>query len=79
MDLVLVGSDCHAKAHCFLGVRLEKEFKVLKVVYEYICSVLDQKVCELKYLSGSQSFPSHKVATRLNYSSDTASRLNFQR
>ena len=25
-----VGSDCYIKAHCFFGVRREKEFKVLK-------------------------------------------------
>ena len=30
MDLVLVGSDCYIKAHCFFGVRRVKEFEVLK-------------------------------------------------
>ena len=30
-----------------------------KVVCEYICSVLDRKVRGLKYLIGSQSFPSY--------------------
>ena len=46
---------------------------------EYICSVHDQEVRELKYLSGSQSVPSYLVATRLNYSSDTIRRLNFKK
>ena len=49
------------------------------MVYEYICSVLDREVGELKYLCGRQSFPSYLVATRLNYSSDTASHLNFKK
>ena len=30
------------------------------MVYEYICSVFDRKVRELKYLSGSQSFSSYE-------------------
>ena len=44
---------------------------------KYICSDLDQEVCELKYLGRSQSFPRYQVAARLNYLSDTTSRLNF--
>ena len=30
MDLVLDGSNCYIKAHCFFGVRRAKEFEVLK-------------------------------------------------
>ena len=30
-----------------------------KVVCEYICSILDREVRGLKYLSGSQAFPSY--------------------
>ena len=56
MDLVLVGSDCYIKAHCFIGVQRVKEFKVSKW---FICSVLDREMRELKYLSGSQYFPSY--------------------
>ena len=41
------------------------------MVCEYICFILDRELRGLKYLSGSQSFPSYYVATRLNYSSDT--------
>ena len=60
MDLVLVGSDCYIKAHCFFGGGSTSEgIQSLKVVFEYICSVLDREVRELKYLSGSQSFPSY--------------------
>ena len=47
------------------------------MVCEYISSVLDQEVRGLKYLIGSQSFPSYSVATKLNYSSDSIRRLNF--
>ena len=32
---------------------------MFKVVFEYICSVRDQEVRGLKYLGGSQSFPSY--------------------
>ena len=49
------------------------------MVCEYICSVHDQEMYGLKYPSGSQSFPSYKVATRLNYLSDTIGRLNFKK
>ena len=59
MDLVLVGSDCYIKAHCFFWCLTSDGIQSLKVVYEYICSVLDQKVHEFKYLSESQSFPSY--------------------
>ena len=36
-------------------------------------------MCGLKCISGSQSFSSYLVATKLNYSIDTASRFNFKR
>ena len=49
------------------------------MVCEYICCVRDQEERGLKYLSGSQSFPRYKVATRLNYSSNTIRRLNFKK
>ena len=49
------------------------------MVCEYTSSVLDREVRGLKYLSGSQSFPSYKVATRLNYSSDAIRRLNCKK
>ena len=49
-----------------------------KVVCEIYCSILDREVRGLKYLSGSQSFPSYLVATKLDYSIDTASRLNLR-
>ena len=58
MDLVLAGSDCYIKAHCFWCSTSEGILS-LKVLCEYICSVLDRDVRELKYLSGSQSFPSY--------------------
>ena len=35
-----------------------EEIRSFKVVCEYISSVLDREVRGLKYLSGSQSFPS---------------------
>ena len=62
----------------FLYLASEK-IQSYKAVCDYICSVLDREVRELKYLSRSQFFPSYSVATRLNYSSDTASRLNFKK
>ena len=49
------------------------------MVCEYISSVLDREVHGLKYLSGSQSFPSYQVATKLNYSNDTIRHLNFKK
>ena len=52
---------------------------MFQTICQYIFSVLDRGMCGLKYLSRSQSFPSYQVATRLNYSSDTTSRLNFKK
>ena len=49
------------------------------MVCEYICCVRDREERGLKYLSGSQSFPRYKVATKLNYSSNTIRRLNFKK
>ena len=57
MDLVLVGSDCYIKAHCF-WCSTSEGIQSFKVVCEYICSALDREVYGLKYFSGSQSFPS---------------------
>ena len=59
MDLVLVGSDCYIKAHCFFWCSTSEGIQNLEVVYGYIFSVLDREVRELKYFSGSQSFPSY--------------------
>ena len=56
-----------------------KEIRSFKVVCEYISSVYDREVRRLKYLSGSQSFPSYQVAARLNYSRDTIRRLKFKK
>ena len=53
VDLVLVGSDCDIKA-LFFWCSTSEGIQSLEVVYEYICSVLDREVFELKYLSGSQ-------------------------
>ena len=58
MDLILVGPDCHIKTHCFWCLTSER-IQNLKVVCKYICSVFDREVCELKYVSGSQSFSSY--------------------
>ena len=43
MDLVLVGSDCYIKAHCFFWCSTREEIQSLKVVCEYICSVFDRE------------------------------------
>ena len=59
MDLVLVGSDCYIKAHCFFWCSTSEGIQSFKVVCEYICFVLDREVRELEFLSGSQSFPSY--------------------
>ena len=58
MDLVLVGFDCYIKAH-FLWCSTSEGTQSPKVICEYICSVLDREVRELKYLSGSQCFPNY--------------------
>ena len=75
--------DCVAKFQCIL-VNLfyvfdKQGIQIFKVVCDYICSVLDRAVRGSKYFSGSQSFPSYQVAIRLNYSSDTIRRLNFNK
>ena len=45
---------------CFSSVFLAIEgIRSCKVVCEYICSVVDREVRGLKYLSGSQYFPSY--------------------
>ena len=44
MDLVLVGSDCYIKAHCFFfGVRRVKEFKVIKWFMNIFVRFLTEK------------------------------------
>ena len=58
MDLALVGSDCYIKAH-FFGVRRAKEFKVLKLFVSIFVLFLIKKLRKLKYLRGSQFFPSY--------------------
>ena len=44
---------------CFISVFDKRRNSNFKVVCEYTCSVLDLEVPGLKYLSGSQSFPSY--------------------
>ena len=55
-----------------------KEFKVLKCSVNIFVQFVIEKCVVSKYLSRSQSSPSCLVAARLNYSSDTISRLNFK-
>ena len=58
----MVGFDCFIKVvilKSFFLVIGERRSLKFPSICEYICSVLDRGVCGLKYLSGSQFFPSY--------------------
>ena len=57
----------------------ERKNLKFQVFCKYICSVLNREVRVLKYFGRSQSSPSCLVVVKINYSSDTISRLNFKK
>ena len=57
MDLVWLGLIVISKRIGFLVIDERRSLK-FQSICEYICSFLDREVQGLKYLSGSQSFPS---------------------
>ena len=62
MDLVLVGSDCYIKPHCFYFWCSSSEgIQSFKVVYKYTCSVLDREVRELSILVEANFFLAIKL------------------